>query len=169
MVILLNNFIQQRLNSDSVQGQNLFAACQRFAMVRIFDNNRLALKLKEKLEQPSSNEITWTLLTKSKRKTGLFFIVKFELTFHRYSLNYLLKVNNSNTRTRCEICLKLTIKIPERRQWRRSGIFIVNFKYISHLVSIVNFEHVIAGWHRACSEKIGYITQFAFGRNQNFK
>ena len=29
---------------------------------------------------------------------------------------YLLKVNNENTRTRCEICSKLTIKIPERRQ-----------------------------------------------------
>ena len=28
---------------------------------------------------------------------------------------YLLKVNNRNTRTRCEICSKLTIKIPERR------------------------------------------------------
>ena len=32
---------------------------------------------------------------------------------------YLLKVNNRNTRIRCEICSKLTIKIPERRQWRR--------------------------------------------------
>ena len=30
---------------------------------------------------------------------------------------YLLKVNNRNTRTRCEICSKLTIKKPERRQW----------------------------------------------------
>ena len=30
--------------------------------------------------------------------------------------NYLFKVNNSNTRTRCEICSKLTIKTPERRQ-----------------------------------------------------
>ena len=29
--------------------------------------------------------------------------------------NYLLKVNNRNTRTRCEICSKLTIKTPERR------------------------------------------------------
>ena len=28
---------------------------------------------------------------------------------------YLLKVNNRNSRTRCEICSKLTIKIPERR------------------------------------------------------
>ena len=27
----------------------------------------------------------------------------------------LLKVNNRNTRTRCEICSKLTIKTPERR------------------------------------------------------
>ena len=28
---------------------------------------------------------------------------------------YLLKVNNKNTRTRREICSKLTIKTPERR------------------------------------------------------
>ena len=47
---------------------------------------------------------------------------------------YLLKVSNRSTRARCEICSKLTIKIPERRQWRRSGIFIVNFEHISHLV-----------------------------------
>ena len=31
------------------------------------------------------------------------------------------------------------------RKWRRSGVFIVNSEYISHLVVyIVNFEHVIA-------------------------
>ena len=47
---------------------------------------------------------------------------------------YLLKVKNRNTRTMCEICWKLTIKTPEQRHWRRSGVF------------IVNFEHVIAGW-----------------------
>ena len=34
---------------------------------------------------------------------------------------YLLKVNNRNTRTRCEIC---------------SGVFIVNFEHISHLVLV---------------------------------
>ena len=28
---------------------------------------------------------------------------------------YLFKVNNRNTRTRCEICSKLTINTPERR------------------------------------------------------
>ena len=32
------------------------------------------------------------------------------------------------------MCSKLTIKIPEQRQWRRSGIVIVNFEHISHLV-----------------------------------
>ena len=46
------------------------------------------------------------------------------------------KVNNRNTRTGCEICSKLTIKIPEQRQWRRSGIFIVNFKHILNLVLV---------------------------------
>ena len=29
---------------------------------------------------------------------------------------YMFKVNNRNNRTRCEICSKLTIKTPERRQ-----------------------------------------------------
>ena len=33
---------------------------------------------------------------------------------------YLLKVNNRNTRTRCEICSELTIKTPERRQWHNA-------------------------------------------------
>ena len=31
---------------------------------------------------------------------------------------YLFKVNNGNTRVICEICPKLTIKTPKRRQWR---------------------------------------------------
>ena len=31
--------------------------------------------------------------------------------------NYMFKVGNRNTRTRCEICSRLTIKIPERRHW----------------------------------------------------
>ena len=30
-----------------------------------------------------------------------------------------LKVNNRNTKTRCEICSKLTIKAPKRRHWCR--------------------------------------------------
>ena len=58
---------------------------------------------------------------------------------------YVLKVNNRNTRKRCEICSKLTIKIPEQRHWRRSTVFTVNLEHVSHLfssVSIVDFEQV---------------------------
>ena len=40
---------------------------------------------------------------------------------------YLFKVNNRNTRERWEICSKLTIKTSERRQWRRSGVFVTSF------------------------------------------
>ena len=43
----------------------------------------------------------------------------------RYTLSF---------RTRCEIYSELAIKTPERRQWHRSGVFIVNFEHISHFV-----------------------------------
>ena len=46
---------------------------------------------------------------------------------------YLFKVNNKNTSKRCEICSKLTLKTPEWCQWHRSGVFIINFEYLSHL------------------------------------
>ena len=45
----------------------------------------------------------------------------------------LFRVNNRNTGKRCEKCSKLTIKTPKRRWWRRSGVFIVNFKHNSYL------------------------------------
>ena len=45
---------------------------------------------------------------------------------------YLFKGNHRNTRTRCEICSKLTIKTAEWRHSRHSGVFIVNFQHISH-------------------------------------
>ena len=40
------------------------------------------------------------------------------------------------------------MKTPERRQWLRSGVFIVSFEHFTPYSSgsIVNFEHVIAGW-----------------------
>ena len=44
------------------------------------------------------------------------------------------KLTMENTRTRCKIWSKLTIMTPERRQWHRSGVF------------IVTFEHVISSW-----------------------
>ena len=35
--------------------------------------------------------------------------------------------------SRNAFCSKLTIKTPEQRYWRHSGIFIVNFEHITHL------------------------------------
>ena len=49
---------------------------------------------------------------------------------------YLLKVHNKSTRIWCEICSKLTIKTPERRQWRHAGVFIVNSEHISYFVLV---------------------------------
>ena len=43
---------------------------------------------------------------------------------------YLFKFNSRNTRTSCEICSKLTIKIPKRRQ-RRSDFVHKKIKYFS--------------------------------------
>ena len=48
----------------------------------------------------------------------------------------MFKVSNRNTRKRCEICSKLTIKIPERKTY---------FTPFSS-VSIVNVEQVNTGW-----------------------
>ena len=56
--------------------------------------------------------------------SGEMYIIN-SLKFAKYYLAgiYLLKVNNRNTRARCEICSKLTI------DW----FFIVNSDHISHL------------------------------------
>ena len=46
---------------------------------------------------------------------------------------YLFKVRNRNTKKSCEICPEVTIKTSERRQWRCSSVFIVNFERTSQL------------------------------------
>ena len=56
----------------------------------------------------------------------------------------MFKVNNRNTKTRCEICSKLTIKIPERLV---SLLLTLNIHFTPcSSVSIDNFEQVNAGW-----------------------
>ena len=52
---------------------------------------------------------------------------------------YLHKVNNRNTRTRYKIYSKLTIETP------RTTLVVMSL-YCCSRISIVNFEHVIAGW-----------------------
>ena len=44
---------------------------------------------------------------------------------------YMLKVNNTKTRTRCKKFSKLAWKTSKRRHWLRSGVFIVNFEDVS--------------------------------------
>ena len=73
----------------------------------------------------------------------------------------LLKVNNRNTRARCKICSKLTIKTHERGHWRHSGVFIVNFENISHLNLVFQLStfniHLSSEWNFlgfSCHKKI---------------
>ena len=57
---------------------------------------------------------------------------------------YLFKVNNRNTRTRCEICSKLTIKTTVSSLLTLNIFHLLFTRTIETLVSIVNFKHVIA-------------------------
>ena len=52
--------------------------------------------------------------------------------------NYMFNVNNTDTRKRCEICSKLTVKTQERRQSRLwtyftpcSSVSTVNFRQVN--------------------------------------
>ena len=68
---------------------------------------------------------------------------------------YLFKVNNRNTIKRCKICLKLTIKTPERRQWRRSGV-------------IVDFEQVNLSWENTWSMFMDTMLDFLLLNMDNY-
>ena len=48
-------------------------------------------------------------------------------------LTFTCSKHSRNTKKRCGICLKLTIKIPERRHWRRYSAFIVDLEHLSQL------------------------------------
>ena len=94
--------------------------------------------------------LRWALLLQSNRLNGTMSTLAFRLKSVWWvgKLNSevirpnpaginMVRVNNKNTNTMCEICSKLTLKKPERRQWRRSGVFIVNFEHILHLVIVL--------------------------------
>ena len=51
-------------------------------------------------------------------------------------LRLLFKIDNVNTRKSCKIYLKETIKTPKRFHWRCSGVLIVNFEHIPHLLLV---------------------------------
>ena len=60
------------------------------------------------------------------KTTTLFFLWFYsENLFSKYSVSiYLFRVNNRNTRSKYELCSKLTVKTPERR-WRRSSVLLL--------------------------------------------
>ena len=66
-----------------------------------------------------------------KEDLSIYLIVYLAFFMTNPTGNYIFKVNIRNTRTSCEICSKLTIKTPEWRYWRRSGVFIVNFEQVN--------------------------------------
>ena len=52
---------------------------------------------------------------------------------------HLFKVKKGNTRTMSEVSSKLTLKTPEQRQLRCSGVFVVNFEEILFLHLVLVF------------------------------
>ena len=85
-----------------------------------------------------------------RRYSGLFSKIAWLDLWEGSQLTFtLFKVNNRNTRKRCEICSKLTIKAPEWPYWCRSCEFIVNFEHSwtpFSVVSTVDFEQVNVNW-----------------------
>ena len=77
--------------------------------------------------------------------------------------SYMFKVINGNTRLKCEICFKLTIKTVERLNW----LFIVSLKILFFILFqcfIVNFEKVTAGWHFSSLILASHYTEAAVRR-----
>ena len=79
----------------------------------------------------------------------------------KLNTNKMFKVNNRNTRTRCEICSKLTIKIPERRHWQVNAgwdnVVIICQKYYIEIILKINqlyWPSNIHGTANKCSAEI---------------
>ena len=62
-----------------------------------------------------SRNFYWLMLLRALDDPGLLKWINSSYGRHIPAGYYMFKINNKNTRTRCEICSKLTIKIPERR------------------------------------------------------
>ena len=123
-----------------------------------FNVNRLFDNLWQKsvaLENVSSNRVTLSLLIincQSLKVTlewwNIDDISKFFCINCYPAGNCMFKVNDRNTRTRCDICSKLTIKTPERCQWCRRCVLLLTLNIVTPCssVSIVNFEQANTGW-----------------------
>ena len=91
----------------------------------LYDNSLRLERVNEVLR------FSWYFLSRSAaRETTRIYHVYYSQS--RFVL-LMMKGKFHDCRKKCEICSKLTIKTPERRQWRRSSVFIINFERISHL------------------------------------
>ena len=123
-----------------------------------FNVNRLFDNLWQKsvaLENVSSNRVTLSLLIincQSLKVTlewwNIDDISKFFCINCYPAGNCMFKVNDRNTRTRCDICSKLTIKTPERRQESFWCLYCQLWTYSTPCFSlpVVNFEQVNTSW-----------------------
>ena len=57
---------------------------------------------------------------------------------------YMFKLNNRNTRTKDEICSKLTIKTPERRHWRYWWLFQSKSLVLLKLKELTNYVNFVS-------------------------
>ena len=65
---------------------------------------------------------------------SIFLDISLLWTLTHLTINkYMLKAAMEPLEKTCKICSKVTIKTAERRYWRRSGVFYVNFDHNSHL------------------------------------
>ena len=126
--------------------------CMMYVVYRISTKQRLLTKFgnvvaeiwhKSILFLDTLNPFTLNQWTSSSSFLNNLFMLQSRLGFVGYHFTatpagiYSLKDNNSTIRTICKICSMLTIKTPERRHWRRSCVFIVNFEHISHFVLVI--------------------------------
>ena len=81
-----------------------------------------SLEIQEILRKPGSNETDWFFRKTCILNGNIFVCCNIYLT-----RVYLFKVNNRNIRAMCELFSKLRVKTPKQFQWRRSGVFAVNF------------------------------------------
>ena len=87
-----------------------------------------------------------TFLTNNKRALSRFFGTVALTSQPRFYLYRFNQRKTRNTGARSEMCLKLTVKVSERRQRHCSGVFIVNTDFTHWSgISIGDFEQVYAG------------------------
>ena len=86
--------------------------------------------------------IKYTFLKDNKRVISRFFGTVALTTYPGFYLINVTNRNTKNTKARCQMSLKLTVRTPEWHQWHHSSVFVVNFQHISHIHLV--FQSVIS-------------------------